>query len=153
VFDTTADVWPTWLGLVAASLAVAGVAAGLPAAPPPDPDPVAATIDAVAASDHPERETVAVDAEEVRIEPRRLTLRSHGGTAHAALGDPVVPVRGPPLERVLDGAPPDSVFDSPTAFRRALREARGRESRLRPAPTRLTVRRVHWGGVHATLVG
>ena len=153
MLDTTADVWPTWLGLTVASLAVAGVAVGLPAAPPPDPEPVAATVDATAASPHTEREVVPVEASQIRLTPRGIALRSQGGTAHATLTRSVVPVRGPPLQRVLDGAPPASVYDSRAAFREALRVAKDREPRWRPAPPRLTVRRVHWRGVDATLVG
>lgn len=153
MLDTTADTWPTWLGVIAASVAVAGVAVGLPTAPPPDPAAAAVTVDRVAASPYSEHERVELDAAELRLGADRIALRSSGGTAHATFAYPVVPVRGPPLARVLAGAPPEAVYGTPAAFRAALERAGRTEPRWRPAPERLTVRRVRWEGIDATLVG
>ena len=43
--------------------------------------------------------------------------------------------------------------DSPAAFEDTTQQARERDPSWRPAPDPLTVRRVSWGGVDATLVG
>ena len=153
MLDTTADTWYTWVGLVAASLAVGGVVAGLPAAAPPEVGPVAETVDDVAASPYTERESVTVPGRELRLGTRQLALRSEGGTAHASFARPVTPVRAGRLTAVLRGTPPGRVYTTPAAFDAALQAARDREARWQPAPDRLTVRRVSWGGVDATLVG
>jgi hypothetical protein len=57
------------------------------------------------------------------------------------------------LRRVLAGVPPNAAFDDPEAFATAAERVRARECEWRPAPDRLTVRRVHYGGKHVTLVG
>lgn len=153
MLDTTADTWYTWLGLVAASLAVGGVVTGLPTAPPPETGPVVETVDDVATSPYAERESVAVPGRELRLGADQIAVRSDGGTAHARFARPVTPVRDGRLAAVLRGVPPGRVYASPAAFEAALRDARGQEPRWRPAPERLTVRRVSWGEVDATLVG
>jgi len=153
VLDTTADTWYTWLGLVATSLAVGGVVAGLPTAVPPDAGGVAAAVDGVAASPYGEHEQVAVPAEAVRLDSRGVALRSDGGTAHARFAQDITPARDGRLAAVLRGVPPGRVYRSQSAFAAALREARAAEGRWRPAPDRLTVRRVTWGEVDATLLG
>lgn len=153
MLDTTADTWYTWLGLVAASLAVGGAVAGLPTAVPPDAGRVAAAVDDIAASPYDEHEEVAVPAEAVRIDSRGLSLRSDGGTAHARFAQDVTPAHGSRLAAVLRGVPPGKVYRNPSAFAVALREARAANHGWRPAPDRLTVRRVTWGEVDATLVG
>jgi hypothetical protein len=153
MLDTAADTWYTWLGLVAASLAAGGVVAGLPTAVPPDAEAVAATVDGVAASPYDEHERVAVSADAMRLDSRGLTLRSGGGKAHATFARRATPVGDGPLAEVLRGAPPESVYRTRESFSDALREARARESEWQPAPEGLTVRRVAWGEVDATLVG
>jgi hypothetical protein len=154
MFDPPLETWYAWLGLGLVSLAVAGTGLSLPTAAPPAPAPVADTIDSVAASSNAAVATVSVQATEVRLRPRRVSLRSDGGTAHARLAfGPVVPVDDGSLRRVLSGTPPDRVFRSPVAFAQRLAAAQSRRHDWRSAPAALTVRRVTWGDVDATLVG
>jgi len=154
VLGTPADAWYSWVGLGVASVVVLGVVVGLPAAPPPDPAPVAGTVDAVASSPHQPSERIEVSAAEIRLDPYRIGLRGQGGSAHATIAyGPVTPVDGGPLAAVLAGTAPDAVFEDPEAFRDALEEARAGPRSWQPAPERLRVRRVTWEGVDATLVG
>ena len=153
MLDTTADTWYTWLGLVAASLAVGGVVAGLPTAAPADAGAVVAAIDDVASSPYEERERVTVPADAMRLDSHSLALRSDGGTAHASFAREVTPVEGGRLADVLRGVPPADVYRTRDAFSAALRDAHAVDRKWRPAPDRLTVRRVTWGEVDATLVG
>jgi hypothetical protein len=154
VLDLATDAWYVWLGVAAVSLSVAGVALSLPAAAPPAAGPVADAVDAVAASPNEARTTVDLAADAVRLGPQSVALRTGGNTATAPLAfGPVVPVTAGPLNRVLSGAPPRVVFDSPEAFADAVASESRRRSAWRPAPDRLIVRRVSWRAVDATLVG
>jgi hypothetical protein len=65
----------------------------------------------------------------------------------------VTPVSSGSLRSVLDGRTPASVFRSKQRFERAIATARDTRSRWVPAPDTLTVRRVRWGDVNATLAG
>jgi hypothetical protein len=162
VFETHLDATYAWLGLALVSVATAGVAASLPASPPPDASGVAHTIDSVADGDHPATAEYGLAANRIRITDRSVALDGAGGTARAALRaariTPVPTERhgtsdGDGLRRVLTGVPPDAAFDDPETFAAAAERARARDHEWRPAPGRLTVRRVHYGGVHVTLVG
>jgi len=157
MFDTPVDAWYLWVGLAVASLAVLGTALLVAAGTPTGAARVADAIDEVAASPYLATETVALDGEALRLGPSRLALRTRAGIAHATLAyAPVTPVIGGRLGTVLRGRAVAAVFDSSAAFRRALVRARDRardRGGFRPAPTRLTVRRVSWGEVDATLVG
>ncbi|WP_439025560.1 DUF7283 family protein [Haloarchaeobius sp. DT45] len=156
--DLQIDAWYCWVGLAAASLAVAGVAVELPTRPAPDAGAAADTVDAVAAASYPTTAEHPIDASAVRLGPTRLSLRNAGGTSHASFAfGPVVPVSaGTRLHRVATGTPPESVFDSPTAFGRAVSAAReradARTAGWRPADDRLLVTRVHWEETNVTLV-
>ncbi|WP_267642524.1 DUF7283 family protein [Haloarchaeobius amylolyticus] len=156
--DLPIDAWYCWVGLAAASLAVAGVAVELPTRPAPDAAAAADTVDAVAAASYPTTAEHPVDASAVRLDPHRLSLRNAGGTTHATFGfGPVVPVAADSrLQRVATGDPPSSVFDSPVAFARAVEQARerteSRDATWRQAPARIRITRVHWEGTNVTLV-
>jgi hypothetical protein len=153
VLSPPVEAWPLWVGLTLVSAAVLGVAADLPRTAPPDAAALARTVDGVAASDHAAVAEHPLRADAVRVRPGRIELRCGDRIARATLRDgPVVPAFDGPIERVLEGAPPDHVFDSVAAFRRTVSTARTR-SGWRPAPARLTVRSVAWGGVDVTLVG
>jgi hypothetical protein len=162
VFETHLDATYAWLGLAVVSVATAGVAATLPASPPPDATGVAHTIETVASGEYPATAEHGVAADRIRLTPRSIALDGDGGSARAPLHSPrIAPV--PPserdgagndrLRRVLDGVPPDAAFDDPKALATAAERARSTDHGWRPAPERLTVRRVHYGGVHVTLVG
>jgi hypothetical protein len=154
VLGTPVDAWYSWVGLSVASIVVLGVAVGLPATAPPDPAPIAGTIDAVASSPNQPSERIEVTAAEIRLDRYRIGLRGQGGNAHATIAyGPVTPVDGGPLEAVLAGTAPDAVFEEPGAFADALQEARTASRSWQPAPERLRVRRVTWEGIDATLVG
>lgn len=143
-----------WIGLCVAGAAFAGLALEVPTAPAPDARAVADTVDRVAAGRYPTRADHPVSATAIRVGPRRVALRSDGGTAHAGFAyGPVTPAGDGPLRRLLTGAPPDRVFDDPAALRVAAGRARNRTPRWRPADDRVRVRRVSWGGVDVTLVG
>lgn len=158
MFDAPADAWYVWLGVALASVAVAGVALELPSTPPPDANAAANAIDRVAASPYPASATYEHDADEVRIDERRISLRNEAGTAHAsvATGD-LVPVRGNHLlEQVLHGTHPSVAFHGQfDQFKDAVEAARAeaRENpEWRPANGRLLVRTVRWGEYDVVLV-
>ncbi|OYR40473.1 MULTISPECIES: hypothetical protein [unclassified Halorubrum] len=161
MFETHLDATYAWLGLAVVSVATAGVAATLPASPPPDAAGVAHTIETVAGGEYPATAEHGIAADRIRLTPRSVSLGGDGGDAraplHAPRVTPVPPVdrsgSGDRLRRVLDGVPPDAAFDDPDALAAAAERARSADSGWRPAPERLTVRRVHYGGVHVTLVG
>lgn len=155
MFDVPVDAWYTWLGLAVASVAVFGVAAALPTAPPPDAAGVAGTVDRVASAEYVATAEHPLDADEVRLGRRRVGLRNDAGTTHATFAfGPVTPVqRGTPLADVLYGASPRRVYDSDAAFRRALRDARNRRPRWVEADGSLVVRHLRVGGDDVTLVG
>ena len=155
MFDAPIEDWYVWLGVATVSVAVLGVAVGLPTAAPPEASAVADTVDRVAASPTGSMATVNVRASTVRIDRARIGLSGEGGTTHAAIAfGPMTPastdVR---LERVAAGDHPRDVFDSPSAFADAAATARNRSTSWRPAPETLTVRRVSWEGVDVLLVG
>jgi len=143
-----------WLGLTAVSAAMFGVVSGVHPAPPAADD-AAETVDEVAAGAHAAAAEMELDATLVKLGSNRVGLRGRGGTAHASFAfGPVAPVRPQSdLSRVLDGRSPQSVFESPAAFQRALRDARERPATWRPAGPHLRVRRVSYGEVNGVLVG
>jgi hypothetical protein len=154
VFDAPLDTLYVWLGLGAVSLAVVGAAVSFPAASPATAAPLADAVDAVAASGYEAREEITVPAGRVRVSPHGLTLRTDGGRAHASFAyGPVTPVRRGDLRAVLSGAPPAAVFPDRGAFRAAIERAQHRDPGWREREAGLTVRRVSWGDVDATLVG
>ena len=154
MLDPPVDTWYVWLGLGVVSVTVAGLALGLPTRAPPTATPVADAVDSVASSPHEARTTVDISAAQLRLRPDSLALRSQGGTAHANFAyGPITPVGDGKLRRVLDGASPESVFGSKAAFEDAIRQARDRSGTWREAPDELTVARVQWGDVDATLAG
>jgi hypothetical protein len=154
MFEAPLDAWYVWLGLAAVSATAVGVAAGLPAAPPPDVDGAAETVDRIAASEHgtvAERPLPNTDA--IRVGTDVLSLRGPGGTTHAPVAyGPATPATNGSLVDVLHGTPPERVFDSPAHLRRVAAAARDR----RPAwseTDRLIVRRIRWEGTDVVLVG
>lgn len=160
MFEIHADAMYAWVGLAVVSVVVFGVAATLPTTPPPDATRVAHTVDSVATGEYDATAEHGLTAEQIRITPQRIALASDGGTASATLrGAPITPI--PPsatagharLRRVLAGVPPDQVFDDPAAFVDAAARAQAATHRWGPAPNRLTIRGVVYGGHRVTLVG
>ncbi|WP_336336941.1 DUF7283 family protein [Haloarcula brevis] len=153
MFETHVDTLYLWVGLGTVSVAVLGIIVGLPTTAPPDATGAAATIDEVATSPPGSLAHRRLVAEEWALDSRRIRLRTDGGTATARLVRPVVPARTDQLRTVLAGERPSAVYHSTDAFRRDIREGRNTEAAWRPAPDRLTVRHVAWGGNDVTIVG
>lgn len=155
MFDVPLDAWYVWVGLAVVSATVFGVSSSMPAAAPPDATGLAETVDGVAASryaavaEHP-----VPNAESVRFGTDTVSLRGSGGTTHARFTyGPVTPVGGSErLKSVLDGTPPESVFDSRDTFQRTITASHESEVSWREVD-RVTVRRVTWEGTDAVLVG
>jgi hypothetical protein len=155
MFGVPVDAWYTWLGLSVASIALVGVGAALPTAPPPDAADAAETVDRTAATAHPATAEHPLRARSVRVDPRGIGLRTDAGTTHATFAfGPVTPAtRSDALETVLRGAPPGARFDSGEALCEAASTARAVPARWRPADGPLIVRHVVWEGCDVTLVG
>ncbi len=155
MFDVPADTLPLLVGLALASAAVLGIAAGFPTTTPPDAGAAAGAVDAVAGSPHAAADDHRLGGADVRLTPHRLTLERGETSAHAAFAyGPVTPVApGSDLQRVLDGAPPEAVFDSPGTLAAAAAAARDGPAVTASGATRLTVRHVTWEGLDVTLVG
>ena len=155
MFDVPVDAWYTWLGVSLASVALFGVGASLPTAPPPAAADAADTGDRAASASAPVTAEHPLDARTVRVAPNQLGLRNDAGTTHATFAfGPVTPAaRGTALLDVLRGAPPSSRFDSPETLCDAAASARDRAARWRPVDGPLLVRRVVWEGCDVTLVG
>jgi len=155
MFDVPVDSTYVWFGVGAVSLAVFGVAVGLPNAAPPDATATANAVDAVAVGPPGAVGTYDLPAvDRLRLGSNQIGLENDGGRAHATFAYSVTPaVTNDRLERVLDGERPRSAFDSPSAFADAATAAREHEPDWRPAPDRLTARRVAWRDVNVTLVG
>ena len=153
MFETHVDTLYLWLGLGTVSVAVLGVVIGLPTTAPPDATAAAATIDEVTTSPPGSVANRRLAAAEWRFNGRELRLRNDGGTATARLIRAAVPAQTNQLRAVLTGERPQTVYDSPEAFSREVRKARNTDTAWRPAPGRLTVRHVAWGGTDVTIVG
>ncbi|MEF8827887.1 MAG: hypothetical protein V5A49_02565 [Haloarcula sp.] len=153
MFETHVDTLYLWVGLGTVSVAVLGVVLGLPTTAPPDATETAATIDEVTTSPVGSVAHRRLVAEEWSLDGRELRLRNDGGTATARLVRTAVPARTDRLRTVLLGERPRTMYDSPEAFSRDVRKARNTDGAWRPAPDRLTVRHVAWGGADVTIVG
>ncbi len=153
MFETPLDALPVWVGLTTVSLLALGVAAQFPTTAPPDAVGVADAIDAVAVGDYPTTAEIPSSATRVHLGPDRVRLENDGGRSAATLATGVVPARESRLQRVLHGADPDRVFDSPAAFETTLASARTTTPEWQETDGTLVVRRLTWGGVNVTLVG
>jgi len=153
MFETHVDTLYLWVGLGTVSVAVLGVVVGLPTTAPPDATDAAATIDEVTTSPAGSVKHRRLIADEWVLDGRAIRLRNGGGTATARLLRAAVPARTEKLRTVLDGERPETVYDSPDAFRRDIRAAGNTDADWKPAPDRLTVRHVAWGGTDVTIVG
>jgi hypothetical protein len=153
MFDTHVDALYVWVAVGAVSVAVLSVVLQLPTTAPPGAAETARTIDEVATGPPGSVATRELDAAEWRLTGRQLGLRSESGTVHETLLRGVIPAVTDSLAAVLDGEAPSAAFDSPSAFENATETAATNATGWRPAPDRLTVRHVAWGGVDVTLVG
>ncbi|MEF8813061.1 MAG: hypothetical protein V5A55_04505 [Halovenus sp.] len=153
MFETSLDAWYAWAGVALVSVACFGIVVGFPTTAPPTASAVADSVDRVVTSPNEPRTTVDVPAEEVRIDPHRVGLRTASGTVWQTFQyGPVTPVDDGQLARLLDGATPEATFESKAAFAAAV-AGTTEPGVWRPAPEHLVVRRVTWGEISATLVG
>ena len=154
MFDVPVDATYVWFGVGMVSVAVFGVAVGLPTGAPPDATAVANAVDAVAVGPAGATGSHALTADRIRLGSFQIGLENAGGRSHATFAYPVAPALADDrLQRVLDGNRPSSIFESPAALGDAIAAAQGGEADWRPAPDRLDVRRIAWGDVNVTLVG
>ena len=129
--EAIADAWYVWVAVAAVSVTTAGVALGLPTAPPPDASGAANAADRAAMSQSGTSVSYDHGAEEVRLGTRQIALRNDAGTDHASVRfRPLTPVTATEgqlhsaLEALLAGADPGAV---------AAEAGYGREGRLREA--------------------
>lgn len=93
--ETPVDGWYVWLAVSIVSVAVAGIAVGLPTGPPPDANRAANAIEETAGSTAEASSTYDHDATEVKFDGRTVAMRNEHGTARASLTyGHVVPVMG-----------------------------------------------------------
>jgi len=136
VFDVPVDSTYVWFGVGAVSLAVFGVAAGLPSAAPPDAAAAAATVDAVAVGP-----PGAVDHHELRADRIRLGSFRSDSTVPVVVRTPSSRIRSPPLSRTVG-----SNGYSPVSERRRCSAPR----RSSPTPSRLYRAATRTGDRHRT---
>lgn len=170
-FEAPVDAWYVWFGVALAGVTLAGLALSLPAQPPPDATGAANTIDRVAGSTHTAQASYEHDAEMVRIDGARISMRNEGGVDHAAVAfislTPIAAVndttKREALERILHGEQPSAVLERPaftsldepglysaTAAARTERLDEGPE--WRPADGELRVRKLEIDGETVVLV-
>ena len=154
MFDLPIDTVYVWLGVAAVSAAALAVVLALPTTAPPDAAAAADAVDRVVVEPPGSQATRQIDAEAIRLGPRQISLRNEAGSASASVAyGPITPtLTDDRLELVLHGRPPSVVFESPVAFAEAVETAQTRTD-WRPAPERIEIRRVDWGGIDVTLVG
>ena len=169
--EAPVDAWYVWLGVAVASLAITGVVLSLPSQPPPDATGAANTIDRTAGSSHFASAASDHDADEVRIDAGRLSMRNDGGTAHASVAfESLTPLsavadgtKREALSEVVAGTHPSTVLDDPafdslneSDLRRATDRARltrlDNEPEWREATGTLQVARVQLDGETVVLV-
>jgi hypothetical protein len=170
-FETPVDAWYVWLAVAVASVAIAGVALSLPTQPPPDATAAANTIDRIAGATEVAGASYDHDAEEIRLDTTRISMRNDGGTAHASVAfTPFTPVftvsnatMRDALLAVLHGTPPSEVLERPafatldeSDLRVAAGEARATHltepPKWRPASGTLSVRKLELDGEVVVLV-
>lgn len=154
MFGVPADTAWVWVGLTLASAVMLGVVVGLPTAPPAA-ERAATTVDDVASSEFDAEATVDLRADSIRLGTEQIGLRGPGGQSHATFSNgPVTPVEPETqLASVLDGTPPETVYEDPETFARALNRSRPETPEWRTAGKRLVIKNVHYGEVNGVLVG
>jgi len=170
-FETPVDAWYVWCGVALAGVTLAGLALSLPAQPPPDATEAANTIDRVAGSTYTAQASYEHDAEMVRIDGARISMRNGGGVDHAAVAftslTPVAAVsdatKREALERILHGEQPSAVLERPaftsldepglySATAAARTERLDEVPEWRPAGGELRVRKLEIDGETVVLV-
>jgi len=81
MFETHLDATYAWIGLAVVSVAAVGVAAAFPAAPAPDADGVARTVDSIAGGEYPATAEHGIAAERIRLTDGSVSLGDERGSA------------------------------------------------------------------------
>lgn len=117
-FEAPVDAWYVWIAVGIVSIAIAGVAIGLPSGPPPDANQAANTVDGVTGSSYEASGSYEHDADEVRIDGKQISMRNEHGTSHASLAfGTMVPVMDHEAPAsVAYGASVEEEFDSRHRF-------------------------------------
>lgn len=155
MFDPPLDAPPVLVALAIVAATTFGLATAIAPTPPADATRLAGAVDRVAASPVSTSNQHRTSADAIRITSNRIWTRNDAGDHAATFATgPITPVTpGSRLERVLDGQPPESVFQTRVDFELALKHARDTDGRWHHSPARIRVRRVSWEGIDATLVG
>jgi len=127
-FETPVDAWYVWVGVATVGIAIAGVAIQLPSQPSPDATKAVNTIDSVASSPQHAHASYEHDAEAVKFDTKRVSLRNDGGTDHASIAfgsmTPLTAIdndeKREALDRILSGQLPSNVLDEYPFDERAL---------------------------------
>ncbi|MBX0285592.1 DUF7283 family protein [Haloarcula salinisoli] len=160
-FEAPVDAWYVWVGVAIASVAFAGIALSLPSQPPPDAAEAANTVDEVSGSSYNASATYEHDADEVKIDVKRIGMRNEGGTEWASIAfGTMTPVRTHPNPEdglnIVYGEDPESVFANPSAMQSYAETARdaavNSDGEWHSGDGKLRVRQVNWGGVSVTFV-
>lgn len=161
--ETPADGWYVYVGVAIVSVAVGGIALGMPSAAPPDANAAANAVDRVTGSTHNATGSYEHDADEVKIGGKQLAMRNEGGTTRASLAfGTMVWVRydGVPdaaaFAGILAGDDVTDHYADRSAFLTAVERARENLESDRPewrhAEGELRARTIVWGDQRVTLV-
>ncbi|GAB7018730.1 DUF7283 family protein [Halostagnicola bangensis] len=103
--EAPADAWYVWFAVSIVSIAMVGIALGLPTGPPPDANEAANTIERTTGGAYETSSAYEHDANEMKIDGPTISLRNEHGTAHSSLSyGAVVPVTGNErLENITSG--------------------------------------------------
>jgi hypothetical protein len=167
--EAIADAWYIWVAVGAVSVTTAGLALGLPTAPPPDASGAANAADRAAMSQSGTSVSYGHGAEEVRLGTRQIALRNDAGTDHASVRfRPLTPITAAEgklhsaLEAMLAGADPgvvaaESGYGREAHLREALADLRARVDRSgaewQRADGELRIRSVRIAGERVVLIG
>ncbi len=116
-FEAPADAWYVYVAVVIISATFAGIAVGIPSAPPPDATQTANTIEGVTASEFAGSASYEHDADIVRIDHQTITMKNDHGESHASFSyGTVVPVNGDDrLENIVNGQSFEDAFEEELA--------------------------------------
>ncbi|MFC7115909.1 hypothetical protein ACFQH2_14450 [Natronoarchaeum sp. GCM10025703] len=114
----------------------------------------AAAVDVISESPQVSTGTYPVSADAIRIEPDRIASRRAATVTCEQVSAEMTPVRdGTLLWELLQGARPDHLFDTASAFEASVEAAQDRTAEWQMDVDEVRVRPVRWQGIEVTLVG
>lgn len=149
-FEAPVDAWYVWFGVGIVSVALAGIALGLPTAPPPDANAAANSIDTVVGSPYNASATLEHDADAIKVDNRTIALRNDHGESSASLAfEEVIYVTDERPRNVTYGSSMSAEFGGPgksastsTQFITTLADEANTD--WQPAGGELVVRTITW---------